>query len=82
MSVILYIYLFNEFPWNNSHINEETFIKYIDNYTDDFWHNKVQELNIQEEHKIVYSKIFNYGFGLNCSERIDINYIKKLLDTI
>ena len=82
LCIILYIFLFNEFPWNNSHINEVTFIKYIDNYTDDFWHNKVQHLNIPEEHKIVYSKIFNYGFGLNCSERIDINYIKKLLDTI
>ena len=82
LCVILYIFLFKEFPWNNSHINEITFIKYIDNYNDDFWHNKVQNLDISEEDKLVYSKIFNYGFALNCNKRNDINYIKNLLDTI
>ena len=82
LCIILYIFLFKEFPWHNSNNSEETFINYINNYNNTFWYNKLKNLNLEENHRVVYSKIFNYGFNLNVEERNDIIYIQDLLNTI
>jgi len=80
--VILYILLFREFPWKNSNVDELTFIDYINNYTSNYWYNKLSTLEIDENSRIIFSKIFNYGFNLNNSERCDITVFLDILKDI
>lgn len=80
--IILYILLFREFPWQSCDTNEITFMKYINNYTTEYWYNKLSYLDIEEKYKIAYSKIFNYGFNLNSHERCDISIISDILENI
>ena len=80
--IILYILLFREFPWMNSKINEITFNNYINNYSSTYWYNKLCELDIDDKYKIIFSKIFNYGFNLDNTKRCNINIIIDLLNNI
>ena len=82
LCIVLYILLFKEFPWYSSNSREETFISYINDYKSTYWYDKVNTLELEETHKVVYSKIFDYGFNLNVDERNDITYIENLLNTL
>ena len=82
IGIILYIFIFKEFPWHNCHHLEDTFINYNNNYCNTYWYNKLIKLDMKEDQLVVYSKIFNYCFNLDSNERTDINYIKDLLTTI
>ena len=62
--ILLYIFIFKEFPWNNCHHLEDTFNSYINNYNNTYWYNKLKNLDMKEDQVVVYSKIFNYCF--NC----------------
>lgn len=81
-SIILYILLFRLFPWQNSSKNNIHFIQYINEYDDLYWYDKLSELNINDTYKKIYSKIFNYGFNLDHTERCNITYIKNLVDKL
>lgn len=80
--IILYILLFREFPWQCCDIDDITFNNYINNYTNDYWYNKLSELKLEEKYIVAYSKIFNYGFNLRNEERSNINVILNILKNI
>lgn len=82
VGIILYIFIFKEFPWHNCHNLEDTFNNYINNYNNTYWYNKLKKIDMKEDQVVVYSKIFNYCFNLDSNDRVDINYIKDLLTTI
>lgn len=77
ISIILYILICKNMPWeiaNNSCIFYNMFLE--DKY---FIYKNIFKKNIPFNHKILYNKIFNYGFNLNYYNRNDIHYISNLL---
>ena len=95
LNVILYILLFNRFPWNNT-IEYETynsklttvepcdiFNKYLISEPSDYWNERLRDLFDKDDiHFSVYSKILSYGFNVKWNERTDISYIHDLLTLI
>ena len=96
LNVILYILLFNTFPWTNA-IEYETYNKknfispepcdifnqYLIREPSEYWNNCLTRLFYKEDiHFTTYSKILTYGFNIKWNERTDISYIQNLLKLI
>lgn len=96
LNIILYILLFNKFPWNNAieyqtynknkFITEEPcdkFNTYLISEPSNYWNERLSLLFDKNDiHFSIYSKILTYGFNINCNERTDISYIQNLLTLI
>ena len=93
LTVILYILLFNSFPWNNTilyktydnninNIQEPCIIfnNYINTNSYDYWNKELSTiLNKKYNYFTIYTNLLVYGFNKNWNERIDILYIQHLL---
>jgi serine/threonine protein kinase len=96
LTIILYILIFNVFPWNNTltyntynkltkHIDKpcDLFNYYISQNPNDYWHNNLNYLfKKNPTHLSIFTHLFTYGFNTNWQDRTDINYIKHLLTYI
>jgi serine/threonine protein kinase len=96
LTVILYILLFNTFPWSNS-ITYNTYNKCINkidepckifnNYIIDnpitYWNKHLSTLFKKDDiYFTIFSHLLTYGFNKNWNARTDINYIQNLLSHI
>lgn len=92
LTVVLYILLFNSFPWINA-IDEnifdtenvqtcDIFRHYLLHNNSTYWYKKLKKINLNSKEFSVFNKILNYGFNINHEERTDINYIKTLLSEL
>lgn len=93
LNVILYILLFNSFPWNNTilyktydnNINNNIepcmiFNNYVNKNSYDYWYTKLSTiLNTNNKYFTIYNNLLAYGFNKNWNERTDICYIQHLL---
>jgi len=81
VTVMLYIFLFKMFPWDVAFKDNITFIifqnKYNNKYNNKYWEEKL--FYLENKYINTFTKIFEYGFNLEQTERTDINYIKNLL---
>ncbi len=93
LNVILYILLFNYFPWSNSLINDNSdnydnikpckLFNYYLQYNDtDYWEKQLDILYLSIQEKKIFNMIFRYGFNINYKERSEIKYIQSLLKQI
>ena len=82
LCIILYIFLFNCFPWESANILQNGFINYINNYYENFWYDSLKKCKykLDEETLIAYSNIFKNGLILKNEDRCNINYIYNLLN--
>tara|TARA_B100001559_G_C16427702_1_gene588302 strand:+ start:177 stop:1196 length:1020 start_codon:yes stop_codon:yes gene_type:complete len=93
LTIILYILLFEVFPWNNT-LTYNTYNKltknidtpcdlfnnYISQNPNDYWHNNLKHLFKKNHNYLnIFTHLFTYGFNENWKDRTDINYIKHLL---
>ena len=96
LTIILYILLFNKFPWNNT-IEYKTynnkkfrtiepcdiFNTYLISNPSEYWNERLSVLFDKNDiHFSTYSKILTYGFNIKWNERTDISYIQNLLTLI
>jgi len=69
------------FPWDVAFKDNITFIifqnKYNNKYNNKYWEEKL--FYLENKYINTFTKIFEYGFNLEQTERTDINYIKNLL---
>ena len=75
-TVILYILLFKEFPWEEATDYCTLFRLHQNNPYNIIYH--IFTLNIPLTHKILYSNIIKYGFNLNHKHRQNLSYINSL----
>jgi len=86
-TTILYILLFNTFPWENSQEKTENklFMEYLYYYnsfhTDSYWGRKLSSLDLEAHHLDLVFPIFKHGFDIEHTTRVDIFYIQNLLNT-
>lgn len=93
LTVILYILLFNNFPWyntisyktydNNKNNNIEPciiFNNYLNKNPYEYWNTRLSKiLNKNNEYFTIYNHLLAYGFNKNWNERTDICYLQNLL---
>lgn len=85
-TVILYILLFNTFPWENSEeiTENKLFMEYLYYYnsfhTDSYWGRKLSSLDLDEQYLDLVFTIFKHGFDIEHTKRVDIFYIQNLLN--
>ena len=97
ITIILYILLFNTFPWSNTLTYEiydnnknkiyqpcDIFNNYITNKDPyKYWSILLSKIFHKNDRSLpIYNQLLNYGFNKNYNERNDISYIKYLLSLI
>ena len=97
LTIILYILLFNKFPWSNTLTYEtydnnknkiyepcDIFNNYITNNDPyKYWNILLSKIFHKNDTCLpIYNHLLNYGFNKNYNERNDISYIKYLISLI
>ena len=95
LTVILYILLFNIFPWKNTLAYKtydttklnykpcEIFNDYINSNPYDYWYKYLSTLfNTDDKYFTIYLHLLTYGFNINWHQRTEISYIKHVLNTV
>lgn len=87
ITTILYILLFNTFPWENSQEKRanKLFMEYLYYYNsfniDSYWTHKLNSLDLDKHYLDLVFPILKYGFDIEHTTRVDIYYIQNLLNT-
>ena len=77
LGVILYIFIFNTFPWSYADINCNYYNNYLNTHL--YFNKKLLSLDIPPIHKNIYIKIFNYCFNKDYNKRKNIDNILNLM---